>query len=249
MNRFRMHRQWGRRRYGFLTGIPLAYIFIAINVAFFILQEGLKASGITGGSIYSADILIDLFARQNWAITQDLQIWRLITPIFFHVGLMHLAANGLSLYFIGAPIEQLFGKKGFLWIYFVSGIAGNLFGFAFAPGPRTPSVGASGAIFGLLGALLYHAILLRKAGQNNRLLINVGFIFLLNLWIGLQPGSGIDNFAHAGGAIGGFLVAFWIAKTMYVRTWQKKYGSMYFWWIWAMFVFLLILGFSRILWQ
>jgi len=130
------------------------------------------------------------------------EYWRLLTPVFLHGGLMHLAVNSYSIYAIGPTVERLYGPVKFSLIYIIAGIVGNVASFVFS---INPSMGASGAIFGLLGALLC-------MGQKHRDLFrrtigkDVIITIVFNIVYGFSR-SGIDNYAHIGGLVGGFLSA------------------------------------------
>ncbi|WP_082407016.1 rhomboid family intramembrane serine protease [Bacillus sp. JCM 19041] len=128
--------------------------------------------------------------------------WRLVTSMFLHIGMLHLLFNGMALYFLGSAVEQLFGSFRFLMIYFLAGIFGSIVSFAFND---SVSAGASGALFGCFGALLYFGLkqpnlFFRTLGRN------IFFLLLFNLVLGFIV-PGIDNGAHIGGLIGGFLTA------------------------------------------
>ena len=129
--------------------------------------------------------------------------YRLITCMFLHIGLFHLICNMYSLYIIGNSVENFFGKWKYLIIYFISGISGSILSLAFSH--NTILAGASGAIFGLLGALLYFGYYYRaylgSAGKNA-----IIQVILINLLIGFMV-SGISNAAHIGGLVGGILSA------------------------------------------
>ncbi len=126
--------------------------------------------------------------------------WRIITSAFFHNGAIHLFCNMYSLYIIGTQLETVLGKCKFSIVYFVSIIVASLFS-AVLHGSGVASIGASGAIFGLMGAMLYF-------GYHYRLYLGsvmtsqIAPIILLNLFIGFMI-PGVDNFAHVGGLIGG----------------------------------------------
>lgn len=128
------------------------------------------------------------------------EYYRLLTCIFLHAGIIHIACNMYSLYVIGSQLESFFGKIRYLIIFLLSGICGSILSIAFNNNDAI-SIGASGAIFGLLGAIVYfgyhYRIYLGNALKNQ-----IIPIIILNLSIGfLTPG--IDNFAHIGGLIGG----------------------------------------------
>jgi len=177
----------------------LAYTLLGINIAVFIADYY-----ILGG------MLTALGAKVNEAIVAG-EYWRFLTPMFLHASIAHLGMNCLSLYLVGREVERLYGSRRFAAIYLMSGIAGGLFSFAMSP---YPSVGASGAIFGLIGALLpflyrNRGILLAPRQHITRILIVIG----MNLVIGLTSGF-IDNWAHFGGLLGG-LAPGWFATPLF----------------------------------
>ncbi|MDO5393486.1 MAG: rhomboid family intramembrane serine protease [Mycoplasmatota bacterium] len=130
------------------------------------------------------------------------QYYRLITGTFIHSGLMHLAFNCYSLYIIGSQLESFLGKAKYTVIYFMSALFGSLLSMTF--NGNTASVGASGAIFGLMGALLYFGYHYRVY-LGNVLKSQIIPLILVNLLLGFIV-TGVDNAAHIGGLIGGALV-------------------------------------------
>ena len=167
----------------------IAYIFVAIKDYNFI-------------SI-SASTLAQ-FGGNNGLLVKSGELWRLITSAFLHVSLIHLFVNMYSLVILGTQVETYIGKWKFLFIYFISAITGNLLSLVFSA-PNVVSVGASGALFGLMGALLYfgyHYRLYLSDAIKNQIIP----IIILNLFIGFVI-SGIDNVAHIGGLIGGYLAS------------------------------------------
>ncbi len=129
------------------------------------------------------------------------EVWRLITAAFLHAGIIHLLVNMYSLYIIGTQVETYIGKYKFLGIYLVSAISGTLMSCIF--NPNVVSVGASGAIFGLLGSLLYfgyHYRLYLGSVLRNQIIP----IIIINLVLGFMVPS-VDNAAHIGGLLGGYL--------------------------------------------
>lgn len=142
-----------------------------------------------------------LFGANSQALIKAGQVWRLVTSIFLHIGLVHLLVNMYALYIIGRQLEGFIGKTKFLIVFLGSGIIGSLLSVVMH---SAISAGASGAIFGLLGSLLYF-------GYHYRLYLGAVLktqiipVIILNLLIGfLLPG--IDNFAHIGGLVGGYLI-------------------------------------------
>ena len=162
------------------------YALIIINILLFLY------SSIDGNALA-------MFANNHAAVAAG-QYYRLFTAMFFHVDIIHILCNMYSLYIIGSQVENYLGKGKYLGIYFISGLIGSLFSATFT---TNYSVGASGAIFGLMGALLYF-------GYHYRLFLNsvvrsqIIPLIIVNLSLGfLTPG--IDNSAHIGGLIGGYL--------------------------------------------
>lgn len=130
--------------------------------------------------------------------------WRALTAVFAHGGFIHLALNMLALWMLGQSLEPILGRVRFLSLYLISGIGGSVAVALIAPGMST--VGASGAIFGLMAALL---IIGRHIGANvTGILVILGINFVIGFFIG-----GIAWQAHLGGAVVGALVAFILTRT------------------------------------
>ena len=180
-----------------------AFVFLAINVIIFIAMELVPNGGST-----NPENLVRFGA--NWApLVAAGEYWRLLTANFLHIGVLHLAVNSYALYLLGAEVEMLFGHPRFIVIYLLSGISGAVLSFMLTQGL---SAGASTSLFGLFGALaIYfykHREMLGAFGQQR--LISLGMTLLINVLIGLSPGSSIDNFGHLGGFIGGALLGWFL---------------------------------------
>ena len=176
---------------------------IAINVVMYVITAYLS-SAYAGGSIFNSDtnVLILLGAKVNNLIAQG-QYYRLITCMFLHGGIVHVGVNMYSLYAIGPMVERVYGKVKYIAIYFISGICASLFSYIFS---ADVSIGASGAIFGLLGAVLVFAIK-SKGKTGNAFIKSILSIIFINIFIGATLPN-IDNFAHVGGLLGGMFIAF-----------------------------------------
>lgn len=173
----------------------VTYIIMAVCIILFILME------LSGGSTNS-QILLKYGANLD-ILVKNGEYYRLFTCIFLHIGIMHLICNMYSLYVIGREVESLFGKVKYIIIFILSGIFGSIMSIAFTH--NTISAGASGAIFGLLGALLYFGINYRTyLGEAIKRTIIP--IIVVNLIIGFFA-EGIDLAAHIGGLVGGVLVS------------------------------------------
>ena len=168
----------------------LTYLLIAINIAIYFLQ----IAGIITSSKYG----------MNAELVKAGDYYRLFTSAFLHGGLIHLLCNMYSLYIIGTQLETVLGKIKFLFVYIISIFTSSLLS-GVINGSQVMSVGASGAIFGLLGALLYFGYHYRLY-LGNAIIYQILPVICINLFIGFTT-PGIDNFAHLGGLIGGYLSA------------------------------------------
>lgn len=173
----------------------MTFLLIGINAVMFLLTILLNG-------LNDLNILMNLGAIEKWHVLNG-DYYRLITSAFLHGGIIHFIFNNYALYIIGPQIESFFGKAKFITIYLISAIIGNLLSLTFnAPG--IVGVGASGAIFGLLGSLLYF-------GYHHRVYLGTVIksqiipLIIINLIIGFSI-PGIDNAAHIGGLIGGVLI-------------------------------------------
>ncbi|GEN31098.1 rhomboid protease GluP [Cerasibacillus quisquiliarum] len=180
----------------FSFGKPnFTYILIAMNVMMFLFMT------LNGGTTDTVN-LIKFGAKYNPAILIDGEWWRLITSTFIHIGFIHLFMNMLALFYLGQVVERIYGSWRFIVIYFIAGIGGSLSSFAFT---YHVSAGASGAIFGLFGAILFFGIYYKELFFKT-MGMNIIFLVCLNVTIGFMLPA-IDNAAHLGGLIAGFLGA------------------------------------------
>ena len=135
------------------------------------------------------------------------EYYRLITSIFLHFGFAHLMNNMVMLFFLGSILEEEIGSFKYLLLYFVSGVAGNILSafMDLKTGEFVISAGASGAIFGVIGALL---IIVAKNHGRLRTLDGRGMVFMVvcSLYHGFTS-TGVDNMAHIGGLLSGILLA------------------------------------------
>lgn len=173
--------------------IVVTYVIMAICAVVFLLTYILGKGSTDGYTLYQFGAVLSSSVRNG-------EIWRLLTGTFLHAGFIHLFANMYSLFIIGSQLETFVGKRKFVFIYLISALSGSLMSCIFSD---SLSVGASGAIFGLLGSMLYfgyHYRLYLGSVLKNQIIP----IILLNLFLGFSL-SGIDNAAHIGGLIGGIL--------------------------------------------
>lgn len=181
--------------------IPMAtYIIIGMNVAYFAVMV---ASGVSA-------LHPDIEDLVRWGAdfgphTMGGEPWRLVTAMFMHIGLLHIAVNMYALWNCGPLAESLFGRKNYLILYLLSGLAGNVVSLSW--NPYIVSAGASGALFGIIGALLGFAIRHKKSLNPE---FFSGFVksilstIAINVFLGLSV-PGIDNACHLGGLASGFV--------------------------------------------
>jgi len=149
------------------------------------------------------------------ALVAEGQAWRLVSSVFLHSGFLHLALNMLSLYFLGSFVENAFGRGRFLALYLLSGLSGGI-AYLYFGGFGTPAVGASGAIFGLLGGVLGYALRRGTFSWQNPVIRQLLILLAINLYIGLSIPN-VSNTAHMGGLAGGFAFGYLVAPTVYSR--------------------------------
>ncbi|GAA2009513.1 rhomboid family intramembrane serine protease [Nakamurella flavida] len=191
----------------------VTYALIAVNVAIFLVTAIQARSGMQlGGSTWFAQgsLLPELVASGEW--------WRLLTSGFLHVSVPHVALNMLSLYVLGLPLERILGRGRFVVVYLLALLGGSAAVMLFSD-PLGPTAGASGAIFGLMGALV---VTFRRLKYDPRQLLT---IVALNLVLSLTL-SGISWQAHLGGlAVGAAVGAVMVYPPRVVRNRWQLWGS------------------------
>ena len=200
---------------------PVTWILLVVNL---MVWAGLELSG---GST-SVPNLLRWGAKFGPAIA-DGEYWRLFTPMFLHIGFAHLLTNSLGLIIFGRLVERYFGSLNFLLIYLLAGVFGNIASYAALS--NGVGAGASGAVFGIIGA--YGSFLFRNRSTTGSMaqstLGGLGIIVGINLIFGFSV-SGIDNWAHIGGLVGGFLIAYGIvprAVSMPTEVMEEFAGNIY----------------------
>jgi rhomboid protease GluP len=206
-----------------ITGLPInqpvrvLWVLLGLNIALFLVTQGLSLlfQGQNGCLLlppYSCALAV-LGWKQNTLIAQG-DYWRLLTATFLHGGALHLLMNGFSLYILGPDSERVYGIWRFLAIYLLAGLAGSIASYAFNP---APSIGASGSVFGLIGALAVFFYrtrdLLGEIGMGQ--LQGIVVLGVVNLVIGFSNPI-VDNAGHIGGLLGGALAA-WALLPAYTR--------------------------------
>jgi rhomboid protease GluP len=171
----------------------VTYALIGITTAIFVLQLATQ-------SLLGMDLPAVYFIKSNELIRAG-QIWRLLTPMLLHASLAHIGFNMYALLSFGTELERYFGHGRFFLLYLLAAFAGNIASFLFT---NANSLGASTAVFGLLGAQAIFLVQNRKVFPERfrGALGNIIFIAAINLFIiGSLPG--IDNWGHIGGLLGG----------------------------------------------
>jgi membrane associated rhomboid family serine protease len=185
------------------SATPVTKALVGVNVAFFVLEMVLATGMVLGGGV-SSSTLTSLGALVPARVALHNEYWRLFTSMFLHANLFHLAFNMWALWVVGSFLERIMGPLRFLLLYLVSGLAGSVLVLVAGP-ERIPTVGASGAIFGVFGALFAWALISRgRDMMADRMVRTIGFILVLNLVITFAWSSYISWQAHVGGLLGGF---------------------------------------------
>jgi rhomboid protease GluP len=191
------------------------YILVAVNIAIYGFT-----SYLSGSALEMSDHVLLQFGQYNPYVFNG-EVWRLFTGMFVHANIAHIVGNMLFLFIYGLRAEDMFDIKEYLLIYFVSGLAGGL--LTLFLWPDSLSVGASGAIFGMIGA---STVYLRRAiGQSIiTALMFVFFLFAFNF------GPNVNYLAHLGGLVAGLFIGYVLAATRKPRrpvTYEFKYPSSY----------------------
>jgi rhomboid protease GluP len=199
-----------------ISRLPVTFGLIGACVAVYVAVA-------IGGQSYGYPINFGLVTQPPEVLAQgalvpqavaDGEVWLLLTSIFLHSGFVHLALNMISLYFLGSFVEEAFGGPRFAALYVLSGLAGGIAYLYF--GGAGPAVGASGAIFGLLGSIFGYTIRRGTFSWQNPLIRQLLILTALNVYIGISVDN-ISNTAHMGGLVGGLLFGYLTATSVYSR--------------------------------
>ncbi|GAB4437969.1 MAG: rhomboid family intramembrane serine protease [Chloroflexi bacterium OHK40] len=190
-------------------------------------------SCLLSGSLFQPafPVLIVLGAKENSLVAAG-EYWRLLSATFLHANLVHIFFNSYALFALGPESERIYGTARFAAVYFIAGLGGSVASYLFSP---APAVGASGAIFGLIGALGIFYYLSRQAlGAFGRMQVqSIASIAAINLVIGFASAGTIDNWGHMGGLVSGLLAGLALAPRLSVDTgffppvlvrWQLPWG-------------------------
>lgn len=188
----------------------VTYILMATNAVVYAYTALLS-----NNAINIDDNVLAVYGQYNWAIFNYGWYWQLFTSMFVHVSIVHIAGNMIFLLIFGLRAEDMFSLPEYLFLYLFSGLAGNL--LTLTMGPAVLSAGASGAIFGLFGAVTIYAR--RVYGQS----IVGGLIFAFMLLI-INTGADVNVLAHLGGIVAGLLIGYVLAASRKSRiTYNYQY--------------------------
>jgi rhomboid protease GluP len=183
------------------------YILIALNIAVYVYTS------VAGGNfLETSGDMIWQYGQVNGLVIYNGWYWQLLTSMFVHASITHIALNMLFLLIFGLRGEEMFSLPEYLSIYFLGGLTGNLLSLAFLP-LDVPSVGASGAIFAMFGACTIYAR--RTVGQSI-----IGALIYAVFLLFLSSGPNVNDSAHIGGLLAGLLIG-------YVLAIKRKPGTAY----------------------
>jgi rhomboid protease GluP len=208
---------------------PVSTVFLGLNFLLFAVQLMFTIqAGAAGGMniLWRLDGISSfrLGACYGESVFQDHQWWRLITAMFLHGGLIHIGFNMMTLMQFGPAVEELYGSPRFLFLYTITGAVG----FFFSALRGHFSLGASGALLGIIGAVL--AVTTKRGGAymrdlRTRLISSLVFLFAL----GIFGGIGIDNWAHGGGLAAGFLLGKLFVDRAPMNNAEKRRAHIFGW--------------------
>jgi rhomboid protease GluP len=178
----------------------VTWTILGVNLLFLLVEAAFSGSA-RGLVSPSGGALCRLGALNSAAIAESGQWWRLFTVMVLHAGILHFAVNSWALWIFGPVLEQLLGRFRFVLLYLVSGLSASALSLSLRH--TELAVGASGAIFGLLGALIAFFLRRRAHPGSQGQLRNLLFVLAVNLLLGARI-PGVDNTAHIGGLLGGF---------------------------------------------
>lgn len=201
---------------------PVTLALVALNIVFFLWTE-------VNGSSEDIQNMYRWGAMYGPAITEDHEYWRLVTAAFLHFGISHIANNMFLLLLMGDRLERALGHVKYLILYLVSTVGANLFSMVLdlrldpETFCRTVSAGASGAVFGVIGGLLWAVV--RNRGRLEDLSARQMMIFAgLSFYYGLTA-AGVDSKAHFGGLVTGFVMCMFLYRPKrrgnWAEVWQK----------------------------
>ena len=199
---------------------PVTVLFILLNILIFFIVD------FTGGSENTVH-MIECGAADTRLIVENGEIYRLFTCMFLHFGIHHIANNMLVLFVLGQRLEPVIGKFRFALIYLLGGLGGNILSVVMEikRAEYSVSAGASGAVFAVMGAMVY--VVIRHRGKIQDISVRQMLVMaVFSLYLGFA-GKGVDNVAHVGGMICGFIltaILYHPRKVSGSRIWNETPG-------------------------
>lgn len=191
----------------------ITYILIALNITFYIY------GAIIGGNAFvTGPNVIQTLGQANFLVLEHGFYYQLFTSMFIHASIVHIGSNLIFLLIFGLRAEEMFSLPEYLSIYFLGGLAGNLLTLTY--GPNYYSVGASGAIFALLGACIIYD---RKSSQQS-IISALAFAFVILL---INMGENVNVLAHVGGIVFGLIIGYLLALQHKTRSQRQYYSASY----------------------
>jgi rhomboid protease GluP len=190
----------------------ITYILIALNITFY-----LYGALIGGNAFVTSPHVVDALGQNNFLVLEHGLYYQIFTSMFIHVSLIHLASNLLFLLFFGLRAEDLFSIPAYLCIYFIGGLTGNLLTLAY--GPNYISVGASGAIFAVLGACIIYN---RKPTMQSI----ISALAFTSIILVVSMGKNVNILAHIGGLVFGLIIGYILSSKYQTKT-QNQYTNNY----------------------
>ncbi len=227
-----MNNKWNRQLNNIQRKPFITYGILAINVMMYLIMTFNGGSENPWTLIYFGAKVNELIVLGEW--------WRLITPTFLHIGIMHLILNSLIIYYLGSQLEHLIGNFRYLLLYLSSAMMGNAASFAMN---NSISAGASTAVFGLFASTIVLAKLYPYHANIQNLSRSYLALIIINVLLGFLNSS-IDNAGHIGGLLGGYLMMYTISSKNAMNNPTKKrllYGLAYV----LIFIILIMIRFIR----
>lgn len=181
----------------------ITFSFVGLTILFFVLQ-------IISQAVLGWDVLVEWGAKDNGLIRAG-QMWRLVTPLFLHGSVLHLGFNLLVVFIMGGYLERIFGNRRFFLLYFLSGFAGYAFSFLLSGGA---TIGSSTVVYGLAGAAVLTWYRNRRTSFLFPKWLTGLLVFIVITSFLSESVSHVDDFAHAGGLLGGSMFT-WFAGPLW----------------------------------
>ena len=200
----------------------MTFLLVGVNQIIFLMLVGISFNTLKDNEFLgiNTQTLSEWGAKNAYKIRYEYQMWRWVTPIFLHASFMHIFFNSISLFWVGFMVESSIGKIAFSVLYLLSGIGGFIFSSVIND---DISVGASGAIFGLIGILISNLVINWQTIMQTGSFISLILVIIMISLISVSGPSNTDMFGHFGGLFFGFTIGFVILKyNSSIREFRKR---------------------------